>query len=120
MNSLAVQPSNGAIVAGGTDFYFDKKTVSYESEFALARYMTNGSLDTTFGTDGEVITTFPSADGGVNLNTVLLPSTGEILAVGAANYNNSGYGPSLRSPFTRQQVTWTRSLAVLEQWSTPR
>jgi uncharacterized delta-60 repeat protein len=95
VNSLAIQPSDGMIVAGGTDFYFVKKTLSYDSEFALARYTTGGSLDTTFGTSGEVITTFPSADGEVNLNTVLLTSSGEILAVGAANYNNNGVGCSV-------------------------
>jgi uncharacterized delta-60 repeat protein len=95
VNSLAVQPSNGAIVAGGADFYFVKKTLSYDSEFALARYTTSGSLDTTFGTSGEVTTTFPAADGEVNLNTVLLTSNGEILAVGAANYNNTGAGSSV-------------------------
>ena len=95
VNSLAVQPSNGAIVAGGTDYYFVKKTLSYDSEFALARYTTSGSLDTTFGTSGEVTTTFPSADGEVNLNSVLLTSSGEILAVGAANYNNTGAGSSV-------------------------
>ncbi len=95
VNSLAIQASNGMIVAGGTDFYFDKKTLSFDSEFALARYTTSGSLDSSFGTSGEVTTTFPSADGEVNLNTVLLTSSGEILAVGAANYNNTGYGPSV-------------------------
>jgi uncharacterized delta-60 repeat protein len=95
VNSLAIQPSNGAIVAGGTDFYYVKKTLSYDSEFALARYTTSGSLDTTFGTGGEVTTTFPAADGEVNLNTVLLTSSGEILAVGAANYNNTGAGSSV-------------------------
>ena len=95
VNSLAVQPSNGMIVAGGTDFYFVKKTLSYDSEFALARYTSSGSLDTSFGSGGEVITTFPASDGEVNLNTVLLTSSGEILAVGAANYNNTGAGSSV-------------------------
>ncbi len=95
VNSLEIQPSNGMIVAGGTDFYFVKKTLSYDSEFALARYTTDGSLDSTFGSGGEVVTSFPASDGEVNLNTVLLFSNGEILAVGAANYNNGGAGSSV-------------------------
>jgi uncharacterized delta-60 repeat protein len=44
--AVAVQPNNGKIVAGG----------SAGTNFALARYNANGSLDETFDTDGKVFT----------------------------------------------------------------
>ena len=83
INSILVQPSDGKIVAGGTDAYLNTKTYSYQARFALARYNTNGSLDTTFGSGGKVTTSFPSADGRAGINTLLPRSNGEILAVGA-------------------------------------
>ncbi len=86
VNSIVVQPSNGKIVAGGTDTYgYNYNLFIYESQFALARYNTNGSLDSTFGKGGKVTTAFPSSDGEAGINTVLLRSDGEIVAVGVAN-----------------------------------
>lgn len=82
VNSLLVQPSEGKIVAGGNDTYFDKKTLSYRMRFGLARYTSSGSLDTTFGSGGKVTTSFASSNGQAGINTVLLRSNGEILAVG--------------------------------------
>lgn len=46
-NSIVLQP-DGKIIIGGSFFV----TASQEHSFALARYNTNGSLDTTFGTSG--------------------------------------------------------------------
>jgi uncharacterized delta-60 repeat protein len=49
-NSVAVQP-DGKIVVGGS------RTTSVDgTDFALARYLTDGSLDTTFGTGGTTAT----------------------------------------------------------------
>src|SRR6185369_2020822 len=48
---VAVQP-DGKIVAAGTVQF------SASSDFALARYNTDGTLDAGFGTDGKVITDF--------------------------------------------------------------
>ena len=82
INSILLQPNDGEIVAGGTDVFFDKKTVSYQAQLALARYTTSGTLDTNFGSGGKVTTAFPSNDGEVQIDNVLLRSDGEIVAVG--------------------------------------
>jgi uncharacterized delta-60 repeat protein len=54
-NEVAIQ-GDGKIVAAGS------ASMSGDSEFALARYNTNGSLDTTFGGDGRVTTDFGGLD----------------------------------------------------------
>jgi uncharacterized delta-60 repeat protein len=83
INSVLIQP-NGQIVAGGYDWYYNSKTQSSQIIFALARYNTNGSLDKSFGSGGKVTTTFPASDGSAQINTILLRSDGEIVAVGSA------------------------------------
>lgn len=76
--AVAIQP-DGKIVAGG---WMDI-TGLYE-DFALARYDPDGSLDTTFGLGGKVLTDF-----GVNaqVNALLIQSDGKIVASGAAGTN---------------------------------
>lgn len=54
-NAVALQPDGKILVAGSVD-----ETPKGKS-FALARYNADGSLDTTFGTAGSVITSFGSA-----------------------------------------------------------
>jgi uncharacterized delta-60 repeat protein len=50
--------------------------------FALARYNTDGTLDTSFGTDGKVTTNFtPGADGA---NSAAVQTNGKIVAAGLA------------------------------------
>jgi uncharacterized delta-60 repeat protein len=86
--SIAIQ-SDGRIVAAG----------STSSEFALARYNSNGSLDTSFGSGGKVTTSFGS--GTDNLaGGVVIQSDGRIVASGSsrtasqrfalARYNSNG------------------------------
>lgn len=48
--AITLQPDGKVIVAG----------VSYNNQFAMARYTTNGDLDTTFDGDGKVITSLGS------------------------------------------------------------
>lgn len=76
-NALAVQP-DGKIITGATnsDNFFNTK-------FQLARYMPDGSADTSFGKNGITVTDFgPHSD---VLNTVALQSDGKILAAGRTN-----------------------------------
>ena len=49
VNSIVIQ-SNGKIIVLGTAY-----NEVYNSDFALARYNTNGSLDASFGGDGKII-----------------------------------------------------------------
>lgn len=51
--TVAVQPDGKIIVAGWT-------TIVAYTDFALASYNPNGSLDTTFDGDGKVVTDFGS------------------------------------------------------------
>ena len=64
-----VLQTNGKIVVAG----------HAGDDFALARYNTNGSLDTTFSGDGKQTTDFGDSDGA---NAVGLQADGRIVAVG--------------------------------------
>ncbi len=72
-NAVAIQPNGQILVAGG---------IPGSNDFAIpavARYNTNGSLDTTFGTSG--IVSIPSIEG-VPLTAIALQSDSKIVAVG--------------------------------------
>jgi uncharacterized delta-60 repeat protein len=51
--AVAIQP-DGKIIAGGAETF--RGSLPYRSSFALARYTSDGRLDTGFGTDGKVAT----------------------------------------------------------------
>ena len=55
---------------------------STSTNFALARYQTNGSLDESFETDGKVITDFGGAYSAIS--DIVIQSSGKITAVGSA------------------------------------
>ncbi len=77
-NALAVQPDGKIVVAGtahnGTD-----------TDFALARYNANGSLDVTFGTGGKVTVDIDGID--EVANAVALHYLGRIVAAGSVGGN---------------------------------
>ena len=54
--------SNGDIVAAGNAGFAPSNQSQFTSSFALARYLSGGQLDSTFGSGGRVITTFGSAN----------------------------------------------------------
>ena len=92
--ALVVQ-SDGKIVLAGNNLY-----ASTNTDFAIARYNSDGSLDTSFGTGGKVITDF-SGVGISNPNDSVtgaaLQSDGKIVVVGNSNnqiaiarYNTDG------------------------------
>ena len=74
--SVAIRPADGKIVAAG---YSDAGNFT----FALARYNPDGSLDTSFDTDGKVTTTIGSS--GDTAYSVAIQSDGKIVAAGYAN-----------------------------------
>jgi uncharacterized delta-60 repeat protein len=89
--SVAIQ-ADGRIVAGGG------RAIGASSDFAVVRYNANGSLDTTFDTDGKVITDFGDDDSALD---VAIQTDGRIVAAGqsgevglsdfaAARYNPNG------------------------------
>jgi uncharacterized delta-60 repeat protein len=79
--SVAIQPADGKVVVAG---WYNEP--SNNQAFVLLRYNTNGSLDTTFGNNGEVITN-PVAGHDNSINQVLVQSDGKILAGGQADYD---------------------------------
>ena len=96
--STAVQ-QDGKIVAGG--FAFNGTTF----HFALARYKTNGSLDSTFSGDGKVMTDLGNRIFETYIQSIAIQSDGKIIAGGfgergpsLVRYNSNGtvehnYGP---------------------------
>jgi uncharacterized delta-60 repeat protein len=86
-NSLRIQRDGKIVVAGAT-------FVNNVGNFALARYNSNGTLDTTFGTGGRVVTDFGADD---HVFSVALQADGKIVAAGIkgadfalARYNTNG------------------------------
>ncbi|WP_442944354.1 delta-60 repeat domain-containing protein [Nostoc sp.] len=53
MDKQHCRPTDGKIVVGG---YLNPNDGSINNDFALIRYNSDGSLDTTFGNGGRVIT----------------------------------------------------------------
>jgi uncharacterized delta-60 repeat protein len=80
--ALALQ-SDGKIIAAGTDFVDFHPGDMSDTDFALARYNPDGSLDATFGNGGTITTDFLGAEDDVF--SVLIQPDGKIVAVGAAN-----------------------------------
>src|SRR5215208_2458694 len=80
--ALALQ-SDGKIIAAGTDFVDFNPGDMSDTDFALARYNQDGSLDTTFGNGGTVTTDFLGHEDDVF--SVLIQTDGKIVAVGSAN-----------------------------------
>jgi uncharacterized delta-60 repeat protein len=80
--AVAIQP-DGKIVATGFSFTNDSG-----SDFALARYNADGTLDSTFGSDGKVLTDF--SQGRLDFaNAVTIQSDGKIVAAGEADVNGA-------------------------------
>jgi uncharacterized delta-60 repeat protein len=79
--------SDGKIIAVG------RAGLGSGSDFALARYNPNGSLDTTFSGDGKQTTPLGQAS---RANAVALQANGKIVAVGAGNadFKLARYNPN--------------------------
>jgi uncharacterized delta-60 repeat protein len=87
-SAILLQPDGKFVVLGTTNYFSNNR------DFALARYNSNGTLDTTFGTGGKVTTNLEDLDSAEDL--VLQPD-GKIIAVGdggnafaTARYNSDG------------------------------
>jgi uncharacterized delta-60 repeat protein len=75
-NGVALQDNGKIVAAGGAS----------ESRFALARYNRDGTLDTFFGGDGKVTTTFPLQAGGPAFG-VAIQADGRIVAAGVRDFD---------------------------------
>jgi uncharacterized delta-60 repeat protein len=79
-SGIAIQP-DGEIVVVGTVVSFNIATFTLTDEFAVVRYNPDGSLDSSFGTGGEVLTTF-GANATASASAVALEPNGDILVAG--------------------------------------
>lgn len=84
VNTVKLQPDGKIVVIGYTNVTSNGGPAT---DMALARLNTNGSLDTSFDSDGKVVTDFGNntADFG---NDVEIQSDGKIIAVGQTNINS--------------------------------
>jgi uncharacterized delta-60 repeat protein len=90
IQALVIQ-SDGKILAAGTSKQNNPADGNYpQGEFALARYNSNGSLDTSFGSGGTVLTNFGSSQ--TALNAVALQPDGKIVVAGSVSVSNVGVG----------------------------
>jgi uncharacterized delta-60 repeat protein len=74
-NGIAVQ-ADGKIVAAGT--------TGFPSDFAVARYNPDGSLDPSFDGDGKAVTDFGGNEGATG---IAIQADGQIVAAGVSNDN---------------------------------
>ncbi|MDB5910520.1 MAG: uncharacterized protein JWP34_4634, partial [Massilia sp.] len=77
INAIAVQSDGKIVVAGTTNW--NLLGIGY-TNFAVARYNTNGTLDTTFGSGGKVVTDFGTNQS--SASAVAVQSDGKIVVVG--------------------------------------
>src|SRR5262249_40962988 len=76
--AMAIQPSDGKIVAAGVAF-----NGTNGNDYAVARYSVDGAVDTGFGRTGEGHTEFP---GGNDIaRAITIQSSGKIVVVGGNN-----------------------------------
>lgn len=81
-SSVALQ-ADGKIIAAGTVFVDFIIGEASNTDFALARYNTDGTPDTSFGNGGQVSTDFFGMED--DAFSVLIQPDGKIVAVGSAN-----------------------------------
>ena len=81
--SMVIQ-SDGKIVVGG-------QAVSTSADSVLARYTSNGTLDTTFDYDGKLISDIGGAGSEDRVMSVAIQSDGKIIAAGFTGAWPSGY-----------------------------
>ncbi len=84
--SIVIQPDGKIVAAGYSD------TGGVHKDFALVRYNPDGSLDTTFDTDGKVVTAVLSSHD--YAESVAIQPDGKIVAAGES-YNGMNYDISL-------------------------
>jgi uncharacterized delta-60 repeat protein len=97
--SVAIQPDGKIVVAGSSA----QPSTPNLTEYGIVRYSTNGTLDTTFGTNGIVLGSV-----GENITEIAVAANGAIIASGTANlgavvfeFNSNG---TLNASFGRNGI----------------
>ncbi|HEY3105262.1 MAG TPA: delta-60 repeat domain-containing protein [Gaiellaceae bacterium] len=76
---VAIQPSDGKIIAVG-------RAGGSGGVFAVARYTTDGTLDSTFGGDGRITTNFSKGDDRADAVAISADPSEDIVVAGTSNY----------------------------------
>ncbi len=86
---VAIQ-TDGKIVVGGTA----TNTAGNGRDFAFARFLPNGTLDSSFGNAGKTFVSFPNNATLIrdDLRAIAIDNLGRIVAVGSAQSDGSVYG----------------------------
>lgn len=87
--SALVLQADGKIIAGGTKYINFTSDESSDTDFALARYNSYGSLDSTFGAGGEVATDYNQRND--DALSILLQPDGKIVAAGDSTSPATSY-----------------------------
>ncbi|WP_018615322.1 hypothetical protein [Segetibacter koreensis] len=87
-NSLAIQ-KDGKIVAIGTAYNPTDTAYNINSDLALARYLANGTLDTTFGNNGKLISYYPT--GIFTIKILANQKDGKLVVAGNSQTPHSEY-----------------------------
>lgn len=83
-NAVAIQNDGKIVVAGGS-----RNRVT-DSDYAIARYNVDGSLDASFGSGGKVITSIGTGLGSSELiNDIAIQGDGKIVVVGSTSDQNA-------------------------------
>jgi uncharacterized delta-60 repeat protein len=116
--SVMIQPDGKILVGGMAGGFVTISTNSLSvidqgsatgSDFALARYNSNGSLDTTFGTGGKVTTDFFGSSDAARFT---LQPDGRVVAAGFARHARSAFVAARPSGVTGQAMYgWLLGLA---------
>jgi uncharacterized delta-60 repeat protein len=85
--AITIQLDGKIVLAGRAR---TQTSTSSNDDFALARYDTNGTLDTTFGTGGKVKTDFSGVPGFDEAHALAIQLDGKIVAVGLAVVSTPG------------------------------
>lgn len=90
-SAIAIQPGDGKIVAAGV-----ASNCNVGNNFALARYNTDGTLDSGFGAGGKLTTDFAGGDD--RASAVVIQSDGKIVVAGTTNDSTSPSGTGTANP----------------------
>jgi uncharacterized delta-60 repeat protein len=82
-NTVAIQP-DGAILIGGVVAATGAPGEARGGKFAVARYLPNGGLDSSFGSGGVVRTEFCAEPAAGSVNDLAIQPDGRIVAAGSA------------------------------------
>ncbi|MEP6793917.1 MAG: hypothetical protein ABJB16_06295 [Saprospiraceae bacterium] len=80
--SCGVIQSDGKIILAGFS------SVNAKGDFAMVRYLEDGTIDKSFGTDGKVLTDLQGTGGSDFASSMVMDPDGNLVLAGSANFDN--------------------------------